>query len=165
MQKSRILFIIAVLVLILFGFVLPRTYAKPKSTFRNPIKCDDSLWKYVHSPSRLKIIKNCISVTGIIISEKSKPDGDYHIRLKLDSQYKHLLNTKNMSRQGGTLVLEPICENKVTQKDSKKACAKYKGDIEDAAKGAHVKVTGSYVLDKYHGWNEIHPVSSITRIH
>jgi hypothetical protein len=28
-------------------------------------------------------------------------------------------------------------------------------------KGKHVRITGAYVTDMEHGWNEIHPVTSI----
>jgi hypothetical protein len=28
-------------------------------------------------------------------------------------------------------------------------------------KGKHVEITGAYVTDVEHGWNEIHPVTSI----
>lgn len=47
-------------------------------------KCDQSLWNHVYHPERLQIIDSCKSVLGTIESKKSEPDGDFHIRLKLD---------------------------------------------------------------------------------
>ena len=47
--------------------------------------------------------------------------GDYHIQLKLDPGQPRFLNTKNMTKQKGCLVMEPICIKPVTQEDAKKS--------------------------------------------
>ncbi len=92
---------------------------------------------------------------------KKEPDGDYHIRLALDPQYGSMINEKNIGGQHGDLVLEPVCQNNVTQEDAKDACAGFTYSVYIPKKGEHVRVIGDYVLDAEHGWNELHPVYSI----
>jgi hypothetical protein len=105
-------------------------------------QCDKSLWNHVYNPSRLQLVDNCRTVSGVIDSIRTEQDGDYHIRLKLDPQFSSFINSANVIGQSGDLVVEPICINPVTQPDA-----------------------GSYVLDKQHGdWAEIHPVTFISII-
>jgi hypothetical protein len=59
---------------------------------------DQSLWNHVYNPSRLQIIDNCITVSGVIELKRIEPDGDYHIRLKLDPQFSRLINSANINR-------------------------------------------------------------------
>ena len=128
-------------------------------------RCDQSLWNHVYQSSRLQIVNRCITVSGIIESIRSEPDGDSHIRLKLDSQFTKLINLANIKDQFGDLVLEPICQHTVIQPNAFFACNDFHQNINIPPIGAHVKVTGSYVLDTWHGkWAEIHPVSSITSL-
>lgn len=102
-----------------------------------------------------------MSVTGTIELVRREPDGDYHIRLKPDPQYANLLNEENVSKQAGSLVLEPVCENPIRQADARAACEGFHGTVVLPPIGSHVRVLGSYVLDTDHGWMEIHPVTSI----
>jgi hypothetical protein len=138
------------------------------------IFCDYSLWSHVYagdprrfaSPQdRLKIIQGCVSVTGTLKSARAEKDGDFHIRLRLDPQYNSMVNAKNKSGQRGSLVVEPICMNPVKQKDtlSEHVCDGFSQHVytPDMLR-KHVRVTGAYVIDMEHGWNEIHPVTSIT---
>ncbi len=126
--------------------------------------CDATLWNHVYHPQRLNILDACKTVTGVIESVKVEPDGDYHIRLRLDSPFSQLVNQENIDKQHGDLILEPICEHAVTQTDAVSACSGFAGTIAPPTVGSHVKVTGSYVLDTEHGWMEIHPVTSILPI-
>ncbi len=126
--------------------------------------CDQSLWNHIYNPSRLHIIENCKTVTGTIEVVRHEKDGDDHILLKLDPAYTDLLNSKNISDQHGDLILEPVCERAATQADAVAVCQKYRSDVKIPPLGSHVEVVGSYVLDAEHGWNEIHPVTSISVI-
>jgi hypothetical protein len=127
--------------------------------------CDQTLWKHVYNPSRLQVAAPCKSVLGIIESKRVERDGDYHIRVKLDSPFSNLINSANIKNQFGDLVVEPICVNRVTQTDAISACQNFHQNISIPPTGTHVNITGSYVLDKEHGmWAEIHPVTSITKI-
>jgi len=80
--------------------------------------CDASLWDHVYHPARLVKLHECMRVTGTIVLKRPEKNGDVHIQLKLDNQFLRLLNATNKSRQGGNLVLQPICVGPVTQADS-----------------------------------------------
>ncbi len=135
------------------------------TTLPSGSQCDQSLWNHVYNPSRLQVVEPCKTVSGIIESKEVEPDGDFHIRLKLDSQFANLVNQANINGQFGDLVVEPICMNPVKQLDAISACQNFRQNIDIPPVGSHVQVTGSYVLDKRHGgWAEIHPVSSISAI-
>jgi hypothetical protein len=128
-------------------------------------QCDQSLWDHVYHPSRLQVIASCKSVLGIIESKRVEKDGDYHIRVKLDSPFSNLINSANIKNQFGDLVVELICVNRVTQADAISACQNFHQNISIPPIGSHVNIMGSYVLDKEHGnWAEIHPVTSIKKI-
>ena len=68
-------------------------------------KCDQSLWKHVYNPQRLQVVDPCKTVSGITESKTVQPDGDYHIRLKLDPHFANLVNGANIKSQFGDLVL------------------------------------------------------------
>ncbi len=104
------------------------------------------------------------SIYEVVENFDSAKDGDDHIRLKLDPQFANLTNYANDSGQDGDLVLEPICQHTVTQEDAIDSCQNFNYIIDIPPVGTHVQVTGSYVLDTAHGWNEIHPVTSIEEI-
>jgi len=97
----------------------------------------------VYHPQRLQVIEPLKTVSGTVDDIRHESDKDYHINLKLDSQYTSLINAKNTEYENGDLVVEVI------PMDADK--------IAIPTVGQHITVTGSYVLDKDHGWNEIHP--------
>ncbi len=102
-----------------------------------------------------------------LINAKTEADGDFHITVDLDPQYKFMLNAKNISGQHGYLVVEPVCANTVTQADTLKehACDNFAQKIYTSSmKGKHVQLIGAYVEDQEHGWRELHPITSITII-
>lgn len=121
---------------------------------------------HVYSPDRLQLLAACIELTGTIDLEKAQPDGDYHVRLHLDlgqvCSGQPCIDQDNVSQQGGDLILEPVCENPITQADAVTACAGYHNPLALPLVGSHVEVMGPFVLDTDHGWNEIHPLESIT---
>ncbi len=129
----------------------------------SPGQCDETLWNHVYNPTRLQIVDRCKTVSGTIESIRVENDGDFHIRLSVDPQFASMINSANVNGQFGNLVLEPICQNPVTQTDAIAACTNFDQNINIPPVGTHVTVTGSYVLDQGHGgWAEIHPVTSIT---
>ena len=130
---------------------------KPAGTIA--AQCDQSLWEYVYNPGRLQILDACISVTGTVDAVRKQPDGDLHIIFRLDSEFESLLNEKNISRQQGDLVLEPICQGEIRQKDAAEPCSRYNGPYFEPEVGRRYQVWGTYVHDADHGWNELHPIS------
>ena len=117
--------------------------------------CDATLWDHVYNPQRLIVNQKCISVTGTIVDAtngkrsdgvRKEPDGDTHGWLKVDPQFKNLLNAGNMSDEGGNLVYEIVCKFKVSQAAAKGACPlTYHTPVQLRAVGSHVKIVGSYV--------------------
>ncbi len=124
-------------------------------------QCDQCLWKYVYNPGRLQVLDPCISVTGTVEETHKEADGDVHILFRLDQQFESLLNEKNISRQHGDLILEPICQGKVRQADAEESCSGYNGPYFEPQIGQRYLVSGAYVHDADHGWNELHPVTSM----
>lgn len=117
---------------------------------------------FIYDKERLVILKDSMTVYGIIKHIKGEVDGDYHLRLKLvDSRQEDtLLVERNYTKQDGCLVLEIICaKNSVFS-----ICSGYENQIPLPKVGDFVKVLGNYVFDKRHGWMEIHPIFNMTKI-
>ena len=125
--------------------------------------CDASLWDHVYSPKRLQQLMPCLSVTGIIDESSVDEDGDQHFLLRLDPGQDTLVNKRNAKKKGGDIVLEIVCANPTTMKKPKSACAGYTNRVPIPAVGAHVRATGTYVIDTHNGWAEIHPVSKFSK--
>jgi len=127
--------------------------------------CNSETLNHVYSPDRLQVHNSCQTVTGTVMRILQERDGDTHIRLQLDPQYTGLLNDYNMQDQKGTLILEIVCAySYIPQQDAVSACQGYTNQVPIPNVGQHVSVVGQYVTDLDHGWNEIHPVYSVTTI-
>ena len=120
--------------------------------------------EHVYHPDRLRNLAPCVTVSGTIDLIRHEPDGDDHVLLRLDPGQlcagQDCLNAENASKQRGDLVLEPVCEHTVTQQDAVAACEGFHNPLVVPKVGTHASVTGPWVLDLEHGWNEIHPVES-----
>lgn len=125
--------------------------------------CDESLWAHVYNPTRLEKLAPCVSVKGTIEESSANDDGDQHFLLKLDAGQETLLNKINVKKKNGDLVIEIVCANPVAVAKARSACVGYRNTIPTPVVGAHVMVTGSYVIDSHNGWAEIHPVSTLTK--
>jgi len=168
--------------------IIGSAYAHTSTVKISPIlapQCDESIWKHVYvggrpnqfatAKDRLKIIDPCKTITGRVVTMVSKPDGDIHIQIKLDPGQSNLLNARNRQAKGGQhgyLVVEPICQKEPIQLTALKdgPCTDFRQSLpaldqmrKDLKKhiGTHVEVTGAFIKDMEHGWNEIHPISSI----
>jgi hypothetical protein len=132
----------------------------------NGTVCNSDINNFVYNPTRLKVIQECITVTGILDLARAEKDGDYHMLVKLDAPYANLTNSLNDAKFNGDLVVEPICQNTPSQQDAIDPCSPYNGPnfvISSIALGTHLQLTGRYVLDMKHGgWAEIHPLDSVT---
>jgi hypothetical protein len=123
----------------------------------------DSISSHVYNSYRLNVIKPCITASGVVENVFEEADGDYHVRLALDSQYSDLTNSANDQYQYGDLVVEIICALTITQSDAVSACQNYTNTVTIPSVNDHITVTGPYVLDTYHSnWGEIHPVYTLT---
>jgi len=140
------------------------------SPSNQPVTCQPTDQdRYIYNPNRLSVQAACIRVTGEVLAKIVEADGDFHIRVLLDSQYANLLTSANQQQcanndQGvrtcGLLVVEPVCENNVTQSDAQATCAADKDPITPLPSvGQHVWMEGRYVFDEDHGgWAELHPL-------
>jgi len=113
----------------------------------------------VYDPARLTVIDACKTVTGVITDHHENADGDIDVRLALDPPYVNLLNAGNISNLNGHLQTEAICQTKIENADAARACQGFNGSVVVPPDGTHVQVTGTYTLDKNHGWMEMHPIS------
>jgi len=121
-----------------------------------------SISSHVYNPYRLNVIKSCITASGVVENVFEEADGDYHLRLALDSQYSNLTNSANDQYQYGDLVVEIICALPITQSDAVSACQNYTNNITIPSVNDQITVTGPYVLDTDHSnWAEIHPVYTL----
>jgi hypothetical protein len=136
-----------------------RVPASSQSSCSDP----DSISSHVYNPYRLQMVKPCITASGTVENLFEEADGDYHVRLALDSQYGNLTNGANDQYQYGDLVVEIICALPITQSDAVSACQNYTNTITIPTVNDHITVSGPYVLDTEHyNWAEIHPVYSPT---
>ena len=122
----------------------------------------DSISSHVYNSYRLNVITSCITASGVVENVFQEADGDYHLRLYLDSQYSSLTNSANDQYQYGDLVVEIICALPITQSDAVSSCQNYTNNITIPSVNDHITVTGSYVLDTdHHNWAEIHPAYTL----
>ena len=139
------------------------TAGQHKKSHTSTAECDPSLWAHVWSPERLKKLADCVEVTGTVTECRRESDGDLHILLLPDKPYAGMLNAVNEKEKAGCLVIEIVCVGNGKEKKEKESCDGYKNHIQVPEVNDRIKVSGSLVTDLHHGWNEIHPVSRITR--
>jgi hypothetical protein len=99
--------------------------------------CDSLFIKHTYNWSRLNLKDSCVTMTGtvkLLIPPSSTQDGDTHIYILPDSGY--------------DTSVDPFCNG-------------WTNPLYLPNVGEHVRVTGPWVLDPSHGWNEIHPVSGM----
>ncbi len=125
----------------------------------------------VYHPDRLTVVTPCATVSGTVMSVRYEQDGDVHFDLALDPPYRGMLTAANAEYQHGWLVAEivPADESGCTPGSPPRpphgsydygVCTG--ADESPPPTGAHVSVTGPYVIDRDHGsWAEIHPAWSI----
>ena|ERR1700733_9176484 len=158
---------IALLTIVTVGFVATDTLASSQLGE----SCDQSLWQHVYhgtfatAKDRLKPINACKTVTGTLHFVRVEKDGDTHMRLDVDPQFKDLLNEKNANEKN-MLVVESMCDRTPTQQDTlaEGVCTGWhQNAYKSTMDGKHVSVTGAYVEDEEedHGWREVHPVTVI----
>jgi hypothetical protein len=161
-----VLAIALVAVVVLVGGISAFDHYRNVSMSSNRLlQCSDpnSISSHVYSPDRLTIVNSCIKASGTVENVFEEADGDYHLRLALDSQYSNLTNSANDQYQYGDLVVEIICALPITQPDAVSACQGYTSNITVPSVNDHITVSGPYVLDTDHySWAEIHPVYTLT---
>jgi hypothetical protein len=138
----------------------------------------------VHDQGRLQLVDGCAFVQGTVLCHDRDPagDGDRHIVVQVDPQYRHELTATNNNatcggQAGPNLVVEIIpqhCRVETVEENlsgDPTNCADAAGFIDPALPepGTRVAVIGPLVLDQNHpvngvGWTEIHPAQRIVVI-
>lgn len=121
-------------------------------------------WEHVFRKERLDVLDSNVTITGTVNKVHSESDGDFHIQIKVDSAFYYMLNKENIKFQDGCLVIEIICAKKKAFSFLFCACKNYENDVALPNVGDRVRITGPWVYDRIHGWNEIHPVNSLELI-
>ena len=126
----------------------------------------------VYHPNRLKVLMDCVTVSGVVKSVTAEDDGDVHFDIALDPAYTQMLTLANYSHQHGRLVVEIVPADRTgctPGQPPKPPHGTYDFGICSGADespprvGSHVFVTGPYVLDEDHGgWAEVHPAWAIS---
>jgi hypothetical protein len=131
--------------------------------------CNSSLWNFIaNPPGRFKILNQCVTITGIVLSINPQPDGDIDFPLALDPQFKNMVTKANFNPiMHGGIWCEMICRHPETSSEvepfKRGECNGFNGAHFNLPQiGQHIRVTGTYLLDlREQGHAEIHPVSSI----
>ena len=118
----------------------------------------------MYTPDRLQKLNPCIAVTGTVAASLADEDGDQHCLLMLDSGQENLLTKRNQTKKSGYIIVEIVCANPAKFQEAQSACAGYTNRIALPTVGAHVRVTGTYVIDSHNDWAEIHPVTRIEKL-
>jgi len=120
----------------------------------------------VRDPKRLRVLRRCVTATGVVEFAQTEKDGDVHISLALDREHRYLLNRDNRRKHHGTLVVETVpADQPGCRKGERVRYGTCTGaDVRTPKRGERIRVTGPWVLDRPHGWNEIHPAWKIDRL-
>ncbi len=139
----------------------PKSKTNPQPT-PTPASCKPTDQdRYVYNPDRLDVLAACVFVTGTVDAVRREADGDLHILLKVDAEYRYLLRPANQGEELGDLVVEPVCVKSVTQTDAIATCEADPDPLSSPfpSAGDRVWMEGRYALDLDHGgWAELHPL-------
>ncbi len=133
----------------------------------------------VYLSGRLRLVDRCQTVSGTVDCLKAEPDGDIHLRLRVDPQFAGLLKPANSiqtcaNQPGPHLVVEIIPQRpQGILFRTNNADAGGFVDPRTPAPGDHITVSGPYVIDTNilhrvlnqgraaENWAEIHPAWAI----
>jgi hypothetical protein len=158
MRSSRLL-------AVLLGLVLWAVAAPPVATAAGPAGCrGGDPMANVRDPSRLKVVSRCATASGVVRGSDPQHDDDMDVFLAPDKGSAKLLNDRNRRYTRNALLLEIVPADQPGCRPGRPVrfgtCTG--ANVRAPTAGTHVTVTGPYVLDKDHGWMEIHPVWRIT---
>ena len=118
----------------------------------------------VRDPSRLKVVSRCATASGVVRGSALEHDDDLDVFLAPDKSSAKLLNDRNRRYTRNALLLEIVPADQPGCRPGHPVrfgtCTG--ANLRAPRAGTHVTVTGPYVLDRDHGWMEIHPVWRIT---
>jgi hypothetical protein len=128
-----------------------RAFSAPAQLRAAATSCRSNPLLGVHDPQRLQILQACTTFEGVVRrAHDIPPDGDLTFDVAPDPAYASMLNDKNRTK--GAIHMEII---PVDQAGCGSGCTGAK--VASPRVGAHVRLTGAWVFDRWVGWNEIHP--------
>jgi len=118
----------------------------------------------VYQPDRLKVLEPCAHAEGVVVAVVHEPDGDYHVWVDIESGYQRLLNSENHFQGRAALLAEitPDCPLTTNPPNAAAAARCPESKLTIPKPDEHIAIDGPWVLDTNHGWNEIHPVDTLT---
>jgi PASTA domain len=106
------------------------------------VRCPANPLRGVYHPYRLSVLKACQWFAGAVVAVRPEDDGDYHVDIRPNKGYGEFLDSGDVNRQHGGLLIEIMPGQKMPI----------------PSVGDHVSVFGTWVYDTDHGWNELHPL-------
>jgi hypothetical protein len=152
---------------VLSGFVVAACLGSVQAGAQTAGGCrDGDPLANVRDPGRLEVRRRCVTATGVVHFAQTEKDGDVHISLRLDRDDRYLLNDANRRKHHGTLVVEIVpADQPGCRKGERVRYGRCTGaDVRTPRRGERISVTGPWVLDRPHGWQEIHPAWKIDRL-
>jgi hypothetical protein len=115
----------------------------------------------VYHPARLRLLGKCEVFRGIVVANLHETDGDHHLWISPDPGYEHFLNAANTLHGSKALVAEivPACTTPPASSAAAAMCPPSR--IAEPTVRQHVEITGPWVVDTVHAWQEIHPVLTL----
>ena len=118
-------------------------------------RCARAPLEGVHDEDRLRLLAPCRYAEGTIMTRETdappvKGDGDIRYILIPDPPYLPLIEHSRCANRPDCLYLETV---PIFQRFPRSL------RVQDPAPGDHVAVSGAWVYDTAHGWNEIHSVA------
>ena len=146
--------------------------------------CDTAYWNHTYLNNRLAIYDSCVTIAATI--ELLDPplltgDADYHIYTLPDPLWAWMVSYRTPAYQAmclgsdsllqfpGCLNVEEICKGIIVDGGTDgalihAACDNWSDTTYLPNVGEHVLITGPFIYDTVHCWNEIHPVSNCSVI-
>lgn len=146
------LYAICLVAILVSGLVAISSLSPSINAQQSSSSCGPDPMKDVRKPGRFVILSLCQHAEGKVMKVMKERDGDWHIAVKLNSEYAHLLNGVNMKKFHGWLVteVEPKDQPHITKPKAGK-------------NGWCIAIDGPWVTDTEHGWNEIHPILKLEK--
>lgn len=148
--------LIGLLVPLLLGLLIILTAMRPVGAQGSGATEDtcppaDQAMVGVWGQGRLGMLNGCQNASGTVVKAEHEPDGDLDLYIDLDPTYDQLGGSAtelgNLHKWGpGDVIVEFM------PRDG--------GHFPAPSEGDHVDLTGAWVADRNHGYNEIHPVWS-----
>ena len=119
--------------------------ARPHSSTSPAFACPSNPLLGVYHAYRLQVLGACRWYQGTVVAVRPEIDGDHHVDIRPDPGYGGFLDGGDLQWQHGGLLVEPMPGQRLPIPEV----------------GEHVRLVGTWVFDRDHGWNEIHPVWAI----